>query len=109
MGELIPFDLGRKVVKKEQPVSPMTPLGEFSSKQVEGELKGERIYYYRDRFEKSVLRYNEKLMNLSVALDSFRKSREIVKNYTNDQLINWPEESNEKDWVSKPAFFGLFI
>ena len=47
----------------------------------------------------------DKLTNLEVTKEAFLISAEIVKNYTNEELIGWLENSSESDWRSKPSFY----
>lgn len=48
---------------------------------------------------------HKKFKNLEIKKGPYNQYRDIVGNYTNEQLVNWIVNSNESEWIVKPSFY----
>ena len=47
----------------------------------------------------------QKLLNLTASPSALLKAREIVRNYTTEELLGWMKNSTEDDWQKRAGFF----
>ncbi len=100
MGEIIKFDfLNKKRITEGKQIE------ESVQENISKEEIPERLPPYI-KFIKFVLsdKY-EKLKNLQVTHEALNVYMETVKNYTDEELIGWLENSSESEWKAKPSFY----
>ncbi|MFA5889274.1 MAG: hypothetical protein WCW47_03330 [Candidatus Paceibacterota bacterium] len=104
MGEVIHFDFENK-----RRIGDTKPEN-TSVKKTEAETVESSDANYFLRFMQFVaLHGTHRILNLLASTNSLAQSREVVKSYTTEELLNWLENSTEVDWKKRPGFFQAII
>lgn len=106
MGEIIRFDFkkGKRIDDKKEP----SDKKETVSKKTEGKnINNESEDELLRRYALLIIKTGnfKKLMQLPVSPSTLETNKQIVKDYTTEELLGWLEDKEESDWVAKASFF----
>jgi hypothetical protein len=84
------------------------------NKETEKPVSSKRIELGKIKDIADMMSLSERMLEIRNATDkvtpfAIQKSREIVKSYSMEELKKWVEDSNEIDWIKKPAFFRAIV
>lgn len=108
MGEIIRFDFNKnkKVDNSEEDSKIPKAVGVDTGVSLSEENKIKENDILFKKFVHFVISdAHKRFKNLEIKQLPYNEAKNIVKDYTNEQLVNWIVNSNESDWVAKPSFY----